>query len=140
MKILVINGPNLNMLGKRDSDHYGSMTYDELCRMLESNFQNHIFVFFQSNDEGTLINRIQEAVGEEWNGLICNFGGLSHTSVAIRDAVELIPFKKIEVHLSNIHSREEFRHTTLTGGACNGIIAGFGPQSYVLAIKALEIG
>ncbi len=139
MKILVINGPNLNMLGKRDSGHYGNLTYDELCQMLESNFQSHIFEFYQSNDEGELINRIQEAVSEDWDGLLCNFGGLSHTSVVIRDAVELIPFKKIEVHLSNIHSREEFRHTTLTGGVCNGIIAGFGPKSYELAVKALEI-
>ncbi len=137
MNILIINGPNLNMLGYRDPDQYGSATYKEICRGLEVNFPDYKFEFFQSNSEGELVTRIQEAVDQVWDGMICNFGGYTHTSVAIRDALELLKVPKIEVHLSNIHSRESFRHTTLTGAVCDGIIAGMGAVSYKLAVLAL---
>lgn len=138
MNILIINGPNLDVLDKRDQKHYGSLSYDDLCNGIQNAFGDHSFDFFQSNNEGILINRLHEAIEESFDGLICNFAGYSHTSVALRDALALIPYTKIEVHLSNIHSREDFRHTTLTGGVCDGIIAGFGPDSYHLAVVALQ--
>ena len=138
MNILVLNGPNLNMLGKRDPGQYGSMTYAELCDWISSSFPEHTFEFFQSNSEGELINRIHRAVDETRDGVIANFGGYTHTSVAIRDALDLLFCPKVEVHLSNIHKREGFRHSSLTGGVCDGIIAGFGPQSYRLGVWALQ--
>ena len=138
MNILVINGPNLNMLGRRDPDQYGSFSYDQLCRQLEVQFPEDQFEFYQSNNEGELINRIHQAVEEEWQGCIGNFGGYTHTSVAIRDALALLRFPIIEVHLSNIHGREEFRHVSITAGVCSGVIAGFGAGSYSLAVMALR--
>lgn len=139
MKIAVINGPNLNMLGKREARHYGTGTLSELMETLKSTHPTHQFLFFQSNHEGELVDFIQKrATDNDIDALIGNFGGLTHTSVSVRDALALLHIPKIEVHLSNIHAREEFRHTSITAGACNGVIAGFGFQSYHLAVKALE--
>lgn len=138
MKILIINGPNLNLLGTRDTNVYGGGTLDELNTFLSSKFGAHEFEFFQSNVEGEIINKLQEAMKNGTEGLITNLGGYTHTSVALRDALEPISFPKVEVHISNIHAREEFREKSLTGEVMNGIITGFGKQSYVLGIQAIE--
>lgn len=139
MIIGVLSGPNLNMLGKRETKFYGSKSLEELQRNLEDTFDKHIFIFFQSNHEGELVDFIQKRVLEnDLQALIVNFGGLTHTSVALRDALAMLNVPKVEVHLSNIHAREEFRHTSLTAGACNGVIAGFGAQGYHMAVNAIE--
>src|SRR6056297_2719686 len=115
MKIFILNGPNLNMLGKRDAGQYGSDTLEDIEHMLIDSFPAHEMTFFQSNIEGELVNAIQSLVDEEsgFDGVIANFGGYTHTSVAIRDALEILEIPVIEVHLSNIHAREEFRETSL---------------------------
>ncbi len=140
MNITVISGPNLNMLGKRDPEHYGAITLEKLQQGLTSRFPECSFRFFQSNHEGKLIDFIHELTDAKPrpDGLIVNFGGFTHTSVALRDALELISFPIIEVHLSNIHAREPFRHESLTAGAANGVIAGFGSLSYELAVQAMK--
>ena len=139
MKIAVINGPNLNMLGMREAGHYGTGTLTELMDSLRKSHPSYEFLFFQSNHEGELVDFIQKrAIENDIQAVIANFGGLTHTSVSIRDALALLHLPKIEVHLSNIHAREEFRHTSRTAGACNGVIAGFGFQSYHLAVNAVE--
>lgn len=138
MKISILNGPNLNMLGKRDPDHYGSDTLEDIEKLLINSFPDHEMVFFQSNLEGDLVEVIQSLMDSDFDGVIVNFGGYSHTSVAIRDALELLEIPIVEVHLSNIHAREEFREKTLTGAVANGIITGFGKQSYVLGVHAME--
>ena len=138
MNILVLNGPNLNMLGKRDPDQYGSDTWEEIEQLLKDRFPDHKFTFFQSNLEGELVNVIQSLSEEGYDGVVANFGGYSHTSVAVRDALELVAIPVVEVHLSNIHAREDFRHQSLTGAASNGIITGFGKHSYLLGVRALE--
>ncbi len=139
MRIFVLNGPNLNMLGKRDPTQYGSLTWDDIANLLIQSFSGHQFAFFQSNHEGEIIEQLHELVHQpEAEGFIGNFGGFTHTSVAIRDALDMLNIPKVEVHLSNIHAREAFRHTSLTAGVCNGLISGFGAQSYVLAVRALE--
>lgn len=140
IRITVINGPNLNMLGLRDAGHYGRSTLPELEKSLADHHPNAAFSFFQSNHEGELIDFIQQIARDKAappDGLMCNFGGFTHSSVAIRDALALVKQPKIEVHLSNIHARESFRQHSLTGGVCDGVIAGFGPQSYHLAVQAL---
>lgn len=138
MNITVINGPNLNMLGKREAGHYGTGTLAELESGLRTNHPNITFSFFQSNDEGDLIDYIQGLVSEnsKTDAVIANFGGYTHTSIAIRDALAILDIPVIEVHLSNIHARESFRHQSLTAGAADGVIAGFGFLSYQLAVDA----
>jgi 3-dehydroquinate dehydratase II len=139
MRIFVLKGPNLNMLGKRDPKQYGSQTWDDIANLLIKSFPAHQFAFFQSNHEGEIIEQLHELVHQpEAEGFIGNFGGFTHTSVAIRDALDMLTIPKIEVHLSNIHAREGFRHTSLTAGVCKGLISGFGAHSYVLAVHALE--
>lgn len=140
MKIFILNGPNLNMLGKRDAEQYGSYTLEDIEHMLIETFPNHEMTFFQSNVEGELVNAIQSLVDEDssFEGLIANFGGYTHTSVAIRDALDILDIPIVEVHLSNIHAREEFRETSLTGTMAKGIITGFGKHSYVLGVYAME--
>lgn len=138
MNIFVLNGPNLNMLGSRDPDQYGLRTLKQIESWLVESFPDHNFTFFQSNLEGELIQKIQLLTEKTHDGLIANFGGYTHTSVAIRDALELLEIPIVEVHLSNIHAREEFRHTSLTGSVANGIIAGFGKNSYALGVHAVE--
>lgn len=135
-KVIIINGPNLNLLGKREPDIYGDMSfeefYDDIKDLYSSDMQLSVY---QSNVEGELINKIQE-VGFSYHGIILNAGGYTHTSVAIRDAVAAVKTPVIEVHISNPYSREEFRHTSLMSGVCKGVIAGFGLESYVLAIDS----
>jgi 3-dehydroquinate dehydratase II len=137
MKILILHGPNLNMLGRREKEHYGSGDQEDLQRLLSDRFPECRFELFQSNHEGELVDRIHQAVDQEFDGVIVNFGGLTHTSVSLRDALSLLRQDRIEVHLSNIHAREPFRHTSITGGACRGMISGFGFHGYVMAVEAL---
>ena len=138
MKLLIIHGPNLNLLGTRDPDTYGSMTLDQLNTYIQASFTEHSINFFQSNVEGDLINRIQEVLTDGTEGLVVNLGGYTHTSVALRDALDPISIPKVEVHLSNIHAREKFREHSVTGEVMNGIITGFGADSYLLGIRAIE--
>ncbi len=138
MKLYILNGPNLNMLGKREPEQYGSDTLEDIRKLLTESFPDHELTFFQDNSEGELVTAIHELVDSNYDGLIANFGAYTHTSVAIRDALELLKIPIVEVHLSNIHSREEFRHKTLTGAVSSGIITGFGKHSYVLGVKAVE--
>lgn len=139
MNILILNGPNLNLLGEREPEIYGSTTLSDIEILLQAEFPAHQFVFFQSNHEGELIERLHSAFRDsELGGVVINPGGFSHTSVALRDALSALRIPKVEVHLSNIHARESFRHTSLTAGACQGLISGFGVDSYRLGIRALE--
>jgi 3-dehydroquinate dehydratase II len=137
MKILILNGPNLNLLGSREEVHYGNLTLSTIENMLRKEFDNYNFTFFQSNLEGELINYIQTA-GNEYDALVINPGGYSHTSVAIRDALEALSIPKIEVHLSNLASREDFRHNSITASVCNGYISGFKEYSYLAAIYIIK--
>lgn len=138
MNILIINGPNLNLLGTRDPEVYGQDTLEDIHSELQQQYPDHSFSFYQSNVEGELINRVQEAMDDQTDALIINPGGYSHTSVALRDALDAITMPKVEVHLSNIHGREEFRDRSITGAVMNGIITGFGKHSYVLGVEAIE--
>ncbi|MCP9291423.1 type II 3-dehydroquinate dehydratase [Gracilimonas sediminicola] len=138
MKILIINGPNLNLLGKRNPGIYGAKSLKDLEYFLIDEFPKHNLDFFQSNIEGELIDQVQQAMESELHGIVINPGGYSHTSVALRDALEPLDIPKVEVHISNIHAREEFREKSITGGVMDGIITGFGKYSYVLGIQALE--
>ena len=136
MKILVINGPNMNMLGTREPEIYGSLTLEQIEKnVLEYAKTLNIDVeFFQSNVEGEIINKIQE---HGFDGIVINPAGYSHTSVAIRDAIAGVKIPTVEVHLSNIYSREDFRHTSLIAPVCIGQISGFGANVYTLGLKAL---
>ncbi len=138
MKILVLNGPNLNLLGEREVTTYGTNTLIDIEQKLTSTYPDISFSFLQSNHEGELIDAIHKARTEEVDGLVANWGGFTHTSVAIRDALELLDIPKIEVHLSNIHAREEFRERSVTGKMMSGIITGFGYYSYILGIEAVK--
>jgi 3-dehydroquinate dehydratase II len=137
--ILILNGPNLNFLGKRDPVHYGTLTLDEINGHL-TDLAQQLDVelrFAQSNKEGVLIDLLQEAI--EWaDGVVFNPGGYSHTSIALRDAIESIKLPVIEVHLSNIYAREDFRHTSMVSPVCAGTIAGLGWRSYTSALTALK--
>lgn len=137
MRILVINGPNLNLLGKREPSVYGSQTLDGILDGLRVTFPDVELVDYQSNVEGELIDRLQEADGVV-DGVVFNAGGYTHTSVAIRDAINAISVPVVEVHMSNIAAREEFRHTSLIAGVCVGSISGFGADSYRYAVDALR--
>lgn len=135
-KIIIINGPNLNLLGKREPDIYGDMSFEEFFDDIKEVYADEVQLsFFQSNIEGELIDKIQE-VGFSYHGILLNAGGYTHTSVAIRDAVAAIKTPVIEVHISNPYSREEFRHVSLMSGVCKGVVAGFGLESYVLAVDS----
>ena len=137
MKILIINGPNLNLLGKRDKTHYGELSLEAVEKVIKENFVEHNFTFFQSNIEGEIVDRIQSAQNN-FDALIINPGGYAHTSVAIRDALEAVSLIKIEVHLSNLAKRDEFRQTLLTASVCDGYISGFKENSYLAAIYLSE--
>jgi 3-dehydroquinate dehydratase-2 len=135
-KIIIINGPNLNLLGKREPDIYGKMSFEDFFEDIKDVYSDEIQLSqYQSNVEGELINKIQE-VGFAYHGIILNAGGYTHTSVALRDAVAAVTTPVIEVHISNPYSREEFRHTSLISAVSKGIIAGFGLESYVLALDS----
>jgi len=137
MKVVVIQGPNLNMLGHREQNIYGPMKLDVHKQMQGFAEQNGIKIeFFQSNLEGEIVDRLQECMGEA-NGVIINPAAYTHTSIAIRDAIAAIQIPTIEVHLSNIYQREEFRHTSLVAPVCAGQISGFGPFSYHMAMIAI---
>ena len=138
MKVVVIQGPNLNMLGHREQNIYGPMKLDDIHKQMQDfAAQNGVEIeFFQSNLEGEIIDRIQECLGEA-NGVIINPAAYTHTSIAIRDAIAAIQIPTIEVHLSNIYQREEFRHTSLIAPVCAGQISGFGPFSYHMAMIAI---
>jgi 3-dehydroquinate dehydratase-2 len=125
------------MLGKRDADHYGSDSLAEIEQLLVDSFPQYELSFLQSNLEGELVEAVQSLMESDYDGIMVNFGGYSHTSVAIRDALELLKIPIVEVHLSNIHAREEFRAHSLTGALASGVITGFGKNSYVLGIQAL---
>jgi 3-dehydroquinate dehydratase II len=137
MKIIIINGPNLNLTGKREPEIYGNKTFDELIQELKSNFPSFEIEYFQSNIEGEIIDKIQQT-GFSYSGIILNPGGYSHTSVAIADAIVAVKTPVIEVHISNIHSREDFRAVSHTGRSSLGVITGFGMDSYFLAIQYLK--
>jgi 3-dehydroquinate dehydratase-2 len=139
MNIHIINGPNLNMLGKRDPEHYGRIGLDEILSGLQSNFTKHKITHFQSNHEGAIIDEIHRIAIDKPDGLIYNMGGLTHTSIALRDALDLLSFPKIEVHLSNIHAREDFRKHSLTAEVSDGLISGFGMYSYFLGMQAMIV-
>jgi 3-dehydroquinate dehydratase-2 len=136
MKIQIINGPNLNLLGVREPDIYGSSSFLTYLDELRNRYPKIEFAYFQSNVEGEIINQMQEA-GFSFDGIILNAGAYTHTSIAIYDAVKAIKTPVIEVHISNVHSREEFRHQSLIARACKGVIAGFGLDSYRLAVEAI---
>jgi len=136
MKILIINGPNLNMLGKRDPEQYGCFSLDDLENLVTSEFPEHEFSFYQSNIEGEIISQIQNAPNS-FDALIINPGGYTHTSVAIKDSLEIITIPKIEVHLSLISSREDFRQKMITTQSTDGYISGFKENSYLAAIYLL---
>lgn len=136
-KIIVINGPNLNLLGKREPDIYGSESFEVFFKQLQEQFQNVDLEYYQSNVEGELINKIQE-VGFSYDGIILNAGGFTHTSVAIGDAVASVQTPVIEVHISNVYAREEYRHHSMMAKHCIGVIAGFGLSSYKLAADYLS--
>lgn len=138
-KILILNGPNLNLLGTREPGIYGRETLDDLAAGLGRRFPDVAFSHFQSNCEGALIDRLHEAWREGgYAGVVLNAGAYTHTSVALRDAIAAVEgLPVVEVHLSNVHRREEFRHRSLISAVCRGVICGFGTQSYALAVEAL---
>lgn len=134
MRLQIINGPNLNLLGKRETAIYGNASFESFLAELKSIYKDEALDYFQSNVEGELINKLHEA-GFSADGIILNAGGYTHTSVAIADAIAAIKAPVIEVHISNIYAREESRHVSLTAKNCSGVIAGFGLHSYRLAIE-----
>ena len=134
-KIIVINGPNLNLLGKREPETYGDKSFDSYFKELEVEFPFLKLTSFQSNVEGEIINKIQET-GFSLDGIVLNAGGYTHTSVAIADAIAAIKTPVIEVHISNVYAREEYRHQSLMAKNCKGVIAGFGLNSYRMAINS----
>lgn len=138
MKLMIINGPNLNLLGKREPEVYGNQTFEDYFSDLQTKFKNVQLDYFQSNIEGELIGKIQE-VGFSYDGIVLNAAAYTHTSVGIGDAVKAITTPVIEVHISNTHKREEFRHVSYISPGAKGVILGFGLQSYDLAIQSFLI-
>ena len=137
-RIAILNGPNLNRLGKREPEIYGSTTLAELESQLATAFATEAdLVFFQSNHEGELVDRISQLADEKVDGLVINGAALTHTSVALRDALLGSDLRAVEVHISNIYRREEFRHKSLTGPACIGVITGLGLEGYYAAVRFL---
>lgn len=137
MKILIVNGPNLNLLGKREPDIYGNDSFETYLTSLRQRYPEIEISYYQSNVEGELINRIQEA-GFSADGIVLNAGAYTHTSVALYDCIRSITSPVVEVHISNVHKREEFRRLSMISPACIGVICGFGMDSYRLAIEAIK--
>ncbi len=135
VKLIIINGPNLNLLGIRDTAIYGNVSFDEFLSKLRNDFPSDEIEYFQSNVEGEIINKLHE-VGFNYDGIIMNAGGYTHTSVSIADAVEAIKTPVVEVHISNIFAREDYRHISLIAPKCKGSISGFGLDSYRLAVES----
>jgi 3-dehydroquinate dehydratase-2 len=134
MKIQIINGPNINLLGKREPSIYGAVSFEDYLADLKRAY--HDIEYYQSNVEGEMINKIHE-VGFDYDGIVLNAGAYTHTSIALQDAIRAVTAPVIEVHISNVHAREEFRHKSMISCACVGVICGFGLVSYRLAIEAL---
>ena len=136
MKIQIINGPNLNLLGVREPEVYGNTNFDSFLAKLRKAYPQTQIEYFQSNTEGALVDKIHE-VGFSFDGIVLNAGAYTHTSVALLDAIKAVSTPVIEVHISNIHQREEFRHHSMISAGCKGVICGFGLDSYRLAIEAI---
>ena len=136
MKIQIINGPNLNLLGKREPDIYGNSSFEDYLSKLRAKYPDVQIDYFQSNIEGEMINKMQE-VGFSYDGIVLNAGAYTHTSIALHDCIRSIVAPVIEVHISNVHQREEFRHHSMISSACHGVICGFGMDSYRLAVEGL---
>ena len=136
MKIQIINGPNINLLGKREPGIYGARSFEDYFVELKSRYPEVEFGYYQSNVEGEMIKKLHE-VGFDYEGIVLNAGAYTHTSIALQDAIRAIPSPVIEVHISNVHQREEFRHKSMISCACVGVICGFGLDSYRLAVEAL---
>jgi len=136
-KILILNGPNLNLLGVREKSVYGNQSFEQFFEELKAQFPASELQYFQSNTEGELINKIHE-VGFTFDGIVLNAGAYTHTSIAIADSISAVTTPVIEVHISNVHAREEFRHHSFLAARCKGVIAGFGMQSYVLGVSYFE--
>ena len=134
-KIIIINGPNLNLLGKREPETYGNKSFDSYMQELIAEFTDLELTSFQSNVEGEIINKIHE-VGFSLDGIVLNAGGYTHTSVAIADAIDAVETPVLEVHISNVYAREEYRHQSLMAKNCKGVIAGFGLDSYKMAVAS----
>lgn len=134
MKIQIINGPNLNLLGKRETDVYGNKDFETYLKELKQRFPGTELEYYQSNVEGEIINKLHEA-GFSFDGIVLNAGAYTHTSVAIHDAIAAIKTPVVEVHISNIYAREEFRHTSLISSKCVGLISGFGLEGYAMGIN-----
>ncbi len=135
-RIEIINGPNLNLLGRREPDVYGHRSFEDYLTELRQQYPDVELGYFQSNHEGDLIQRIHD-VGFSYDGIILNAGAYTHTSIALHDAIKAVPAPAIEVHISNVHQREDFRHHSFISAACRGVICGFGLDSYRLAVEAL---
>ena len=138
MKIIIINGPNLNLLGTREPGIYGNRNMDDCLNDLRKDFPDIDIEYFQSNHEGELIDKMQE-VGFAYDGIVLNAGAYTHTSVALLDCIRSLKTPVVEVHISNVHAREEFRNHSMISAGCKGVIAGFGLDSYRLAIEALKL-
>lgn len=138
MKLLVMNGPNLNMLGKREPAIYGFTTMDSCLADLQKRYPEDTIQYFQSNVEGFLIDRLQQAQAEGIEGIAFNAGAYTHTSIALADCISALGIPVVEVHISNVHRREPFRHRSMIAAACTGVICGFGMDSYRLALEALK--
>ena len=135
-RILIINGPNLNLLGVREPEIYGKNSFNDFLTKLKASFSDVDISYYQSNIEGELINKMQE-VGFSYDGIVLNAGAYTHTSIALLDCIRSIKCPVVEVHISNVYQREEYRHHSMISSGCNGVICGFGLNSYKLAIEAL---
>jgi len=137
MKILIINGPNLNLLGQREPSIYGNETMEDCLAALRRHFPDVELLYFQSNVEGFLIDRLQAAMTEDIDGVVLNAGAYTHTSLALHDAIRAVSFPVVEVHISNVHRREDFRRHSAISPACTGVICGFGLDTYRLGVEAI---
>jgi 3-dehydroquinate dehydratase-2 len=138
MQILILNGPNLNLLGVREPGIYGNSSFDDYLEKLRKQYNDIQIDYFQSNVEGEMIDKMQE-VGFSYDGIVLNAGAYTHTSVALHDCIRALKTPVVEVHISNVHAREEFRHHSMISSACKGVICGFGLDSYRLAIEGLIV-
>lgn len=135
MKILILNGPNLNLLGRREPSVYGNRSFDEYFQVLQKRYAKHELEYFQSNSEGEIISKIHQ-VGFDYDGIVLNAGAYTHTSIAIADAIRAVHTPVVELHISNVYAREEYRHRSMIAPACRGCICGFGLKGYDLAIES----
>ena len=138
IKIKIINGPNINLLGKREPGIYGARSFEDYLQELKKRYPQVVFEYYQSNVEGEMINKIHE-VGFDYDGIVLNAGAYTHTSIALQDAIRAVTSPVVEVHISNVHQREEFRHQSMIACACAGVICGFGLDSYRLGVEALLV-